>query len=122
MSTANRRFQKSLLAAACAAASAAAMQPALAQSGTPAIEEIQVISTSRRPESLSDVNASIAVLSEEELRLISHTHIQEAANRLPGVNINRNNGQESRLPAGGTGYPAARSRLLQCKRAVRLPL
>ena len=95
MSTANRRFQKSLLAAACAAASAAAMQPALAQSGTPAIEEIQVISTSRRPESLSDVNASIAVLSEEELRLISHTHIQEAANRLPGVNINRNNGQES---------------------------
>lgn len=95
MSTANRKFQKTLLAAACAAASAAVIPSAFAQSGTPAIEEIQVISTSRRPESLSDVNASIAVLSEEELRLISHTHIQEAANRLPGVNINRNNGQES---------------------------
>ncbi len=84
-----------LLAASCAAVIAAAMMPAHAQDTTPAIEEIQVISSSRRPEDLSNVNASIAILSEDELRLTSHTHIQEAANRLPGVNINRNNGQES---------------------------
>ncbi|MEX2333882.1 MAG: TonB-dependent receptor plug domain-containing protein, partial [Pseudohongiella sp.] len=86
---------RKLLAASCAAAIAAAMMPAHAQDTAPAIEEIQVISASRRPEDLGNVNASIAILSEEELRLISHTHIQEAANRLPGVNINRNNGQES---------------------------
>ena len=84
-----------LLAASCAAAIAAAMMPAHAQDTAPAIEEIQVISSSRRPEDLGNVNASIAILSEDELRLTSHTHIQEAANRLPGVNINRNNGQES---------------------------
>ena len=84
-----------LLAASCAAAIAAVMTPVHAQDTAPAIEEIQVISSSRRPEDLSNVNASIAILSEDELRLTSHTHIQEAANRLPGVNINRNNGQES---------------------------
>jgi len=86
-----RRF----LAASCAAAIAATMMPAHAQNTTPVLEEIQVISSSRRPEDLSNVNASIAILSEDVLQLTSHTHIQEAANRLPGVNINRNNGQES---------------------------
>lgn len=86
---------RQLLAVSCAAFIGSAMTPALAQTGAPAIEEIQVISQSRRPENLSDVNASIAILSEEALRLTSHTHIQEAANRLPGVNVNRNNGQES---------------------------
>ncbi len=54
-----------------------------------------MISSTRRPELISSVSASVGVLSEEELRLVSHTHIQEAANRLAGVNINRNNGQES---------------------------
>lgn len=83
------------LALSCAAIIGAAMSPAYAQTGSPAIEEIQVISSSRRPEALSNVNGSIAILSQEELQLIAHSHIQEAANRLPGVNINRNNGQES---------------------------
>ena len=42
------------------AISAAMASPAMAQQGdTPEIEEIQVISTSRRPENLSDVNASV---------------------------------------------------------------
>jgi len=95
MQTTHKLRNRSLLAAACAAAIAAAMNPAYAQDNTPAVEEIQVISSSRRPENLTDVNAAIAILSEEELRLIAHTHIQESANRLPGVNINRNNGQES---------------------------
>ena len=87
------------------AISAAMASPAMAQQGdTPEIEEIQVISTSRRPENLSDVNASVAILSEEALRLVNHTHIQEAANRLPGVNINRNTGERGwclwRIPDG----------------------
>ncbi len=85
-----------LLALSCAAALSAGMTPTvIAQPGTPAIEEIIVTSATRRPELLSNINASVGILSEEELRLISHTHIQESANRLAGVNINRNNGQES---------------------------
>lgn len=65
----------------------------LAQEQT--IEEIQVISTSRRAEGLAEVNAAVSVIGEEELSLLRMTHYQEALNRLPGVNINRNNGQES---------------------------
>ena len=60
-----------------------------------AIEEIEVISTSRRSEGLADVNAAVSVIGEDELELLRMTHYQEALNRLPGVNINRNNGQES---------------------------
>ncbi len=97
----HKRFQtrlnrRGILALSCATAMAAGGMPALAQQGdTPAIEEIQVISSTRRPEALSTVNASISVLDDSELRLVSHTHIQESANRMPGVNLNRNNGQES---------------------------
>ncbi len=69
--------------------------PALAQSGRSAIQEIQVISNSRRSEGLADINASVSVLGQRELDLVSHTHYQEVLNRLPGVNISRNNGQES---------------------------
>jgi iron complex outermembrane recepter protein len=93
------KFTKSrvnALAVACAAVAAAGMGPtALAQPREAAVEEILVISSTRRPELLSNVNASVGILSEEELQLIAHTHIQESANRLAGVNINRNNGQES---------------------------
>jgi outer membrane receptor protein involved in Fe transport len=87
-----------LLTLSCAAAIVVLSSPgAVAQAaGTQAeIEEIMVTSSTRRPESLATTNASVAVMSAEELRLISHQHIQEAANRLAGVNINRNNGQES---------------------------
>lgn len=85
-----------LLAVTCAALMAGNVTPLFAQTdGTPSIEEIVVTSFSRRPEALADINGSIAILSEEDLKLTAHTHIQESANRLPGVNINRNNGQES---------------------------
>ena len=85
-----------LLAVTCAALMAGNVTPSFAQTdGTPSIEEIVVTSYSRRPEALADINGSIAILSEEDLKLTAHTHIQESANRLPGVNINRNNGQES---------------------------
>ncbi len=92
----NKRFTRRVLVAACASTVGLASLPAVSQQdSTPAIQEIQVISSMRRPEELSTVNASIAILSEEDLRLVSHTHIQESANRLPGVNLSRNNGQES---------------------------
>lgn len=99
----SRQFQqRTTLAVACAAIMAGMTAPAIAQNtsgnnaaSTEEIREITVTSYSRRPELLSGINGSIAILGEEELRLTAHTHIQESANRLPGVNINRNNGQES---------------------------
>ncbi|MES3006947.1 MAG: TonB-dependent receptor [Pseudomonadota bacterium] len=87
-----------LLALSCAAAMSVFTAPAvMAQpaSGQPEVEEIMVTSSTRRPEALATINASVGVLSNEELRLVNHQHIQEVANRLAGVNINRNNGQES---------------------------
>ena len=86
---------RKLLVTAIATATAAYTLPALAQSGQQAIEEIQVTSTTRRSEGLADINAAVSVIGERELDLISLTHYQEALNRLPGVNISRNNGQES---------------------------
>ena len=59
------------------------------------IEEITVTSNSRKSEGLADINAAVSVIGEEELRAIGHTHLQETLNRLPGVSIHRNNGQES---------------------------
>lgn len=59
------------------------------------IEEIRVISTNRQPQNLTDTQASISVLGEDELRLVAHSHYQESLNRLPGVNVHRNSGQES---------------------------
>lgn len=86
---------RKLLFGSIAAATAILAQSAGAQVETRTLEEIVVTSTTRRAESLGDINASIAVLSEEELRRIAHSHYQQALNRLPGVNISRNNGQES---------------------------
>ncbi len=86
---------RKLLFTAIAFSTAATAVPALAQSGRDAIQEIKVTSNSRRSEGLSDINAAVSVLGQQDLDLIAHTHYQEALNRLPGVNINRNNGQES---------------------------
>ena len=86
---------RKLLAAGIALASTTVSFPILAQNGAQAIEEIQVISTSRRSEGLGEVNAAVSVIGQEELQLIRHSHYQEALNRLPGVSVNRNNGQES---------------------------
>ncbi len=59
------------------------------------IQEIQIVSNIRRSEGLSDVNAAVSVIGAEELSLLRLNHYQEALNRVPGVNVNRNNGQES---------------------------
>ena len=87
-----------LLAWPCAAAISMLATPALqAQpAGQQAdVEEIIVTSNTRRPESLATVNASVGLITQQEIELVAHQHIQEVANRLAGVNINRNNGQES---------------------------
>lgn len=88
---------RKLLVTSIAASTAAIAFPALAQStaGAQVIDEIEVISTTRRSEGLADVNAAVSVIGQQQLNLISHMHYQQALNRLPGVNINRNNGQES---------------------------
>ncbi len=93
-----RGFTPRLLALSCAAAISAMASPTLfaqAVNEQQSIEEITVTSSTRRPESLADVNASVAVVTQDQLTLVSHQHIQEIANRMAGVNINRNNGQES---------------------------
>ncbi len=68
---------------------------ASAQQAADGIEEITITSNSRKSEGLADINAAVSVIGEEELRSIGHTHLQETLNRLPGVSIHRNNGQES---------------------------
>ena len=65
------------------------------QNSQQTIEEIEVFADSRRTEGLTEANASISVLGEEELDLILQTHYQEALARVPGFSGNRNNGQES---------------------------
>lgn len=88
---------RKILAASITLATAVSAAPSWAQSGAGAnaIEEIQVTSRSRRSEGLADINASVSVIGSEELKRISQMHYQQALNRLPGVNIHRNNGQES---------------------------
>ena len=88
---------RKLLVSSIAASTAIAALPTLAQStaGSDVINEIEVISTSRRSEGLADINAAVSVLSSRELNVIALTHYQEALDRLPGVNVHRNNGQES---------------------------
>ena len=65
------------------------------QSGQQALEEIEIISTSRRSEGLADINAAVSVIGQDELDLVAHTHYQEVLSRVPGVSAHRNNGQES---------------------------
>ncbi len=86
-------MNRKLLLGAIALAAGSPLFESLAQEQ--AIEEIQVISNSRRSEGLTDVNAAVSVIGAEELSLLRLTHYQEALNRVPGVNVNRNNGQES---------------------------
>lgn len=86
---------RKLLLGSIAATTAITAMPSLAQNDQQSIEEIQVISNSRRAEGLADINAAVSVIGQQELDLIGMTHYQEALNRLPGYSGNRNNGQES---------------------------
>lgn len=90
---------RKILAASIAATTGIMALPTSAQTsaGATTIEEIQITSRSRRSEGLGDVNAAVSVIGAEELKRISQIHYQQALNRLPGVNIHRNNGQEAWL-------------------------
>ena len=90
-----RYMIRKLLVSGIALSTAMTAFPVLAQTSREAIQEIQVTSNSRRSEGLADINAAVSVIGQQELDLVSHTHYQEVLNRMPGVNINRNNGQES---------------------------
>ena len=55
----------------------------------------EVVSTQSRTEKpLSGQSGNLALVKGEEIEFIGSTHINELAHRVPGVNINRNNGQE----------------------------
>ena len=88
---------RSLLTIGIAVGTALTGLPTNAQSiaGSEVINEIEVISRTRNLEGLADINAAVSVLGARELNMIALTHYQEALDRLPGVNIHRNNGQES---------------------------
>lgn len=64
-----------------------------ALSGSPALEEV-IVSGTRLPTSTASLAGSWSLIKEEEVALIRAGHIQELLERLPGVNLHRNNGQE----------------------------
>jgi iron complex outermembrane receptor protein len=65
------------------------------------IEELAVIGT-RSETPLSELPANIFVLGQDDLQVISATHIQQALSQVPGVSYQRGNGQES-LPSIRSG-------------------
>ncbi len=80
--------------------------PAIAQTET---LEVITVTAERRERVLSDVAGNAAVLSGSALARINPDHVQEALNRLPGVNLHRGSGQEhltairSPVLTGGAG-------------------
>ena len=58
------------------------------------LEEVAVIA-SRVERPISDQSNSLSVLNQQELNRISAVHIQQSLSRVPGVSLQRGNGQES---------------------------
>ncbi len=67
----------------------------LAASSHAQILETMTVTGTRTPTELKDLGGNVSVVSEEELRLIAATHINESLARVPGTWISRGNGQES---------------------------
>ena len=61
------------------------------------LEQVVTVAT-RQPADALSVNGSISNISDDQLRLVGHAHVQQSLNRAAGVNLNRGNGQEY-LPA-----------------------
>lgn len=61
------------------------------------IEEISVIAT-RSEQAAENRSGNVSLLGESELSRVAAQHIQQALSRVPGVSLQRGNGQES-LPA-----------------------
>jgi len=57
------------------------------------LEEV-IVSGTRLPASATSLAGSWSLVKEDELELVRAGHIQELLERLPGVNLHRNNGQE----------------------------
>ena len=57
------------------------------------IEEV-IVSASRISQPTSEISSNVARISGDTLKLISHTHINEALQRVSGAWISRGNGQE----------------------------
>ncbi len=77
----------------CTAISAAYAQDDNGDSSEKRIETVSV-TASRIERPTSNESQAISIITEEEIRSIGHSHINEALNRVPGVWISRNNGQE----------------------------
>ncbi len=60
--------------------------------------ETMVVTGTREARSIMDVAGNSAVIDNDSLRVIDHTHIQESLVRIAGANLARGNGQEY-LPA-----------------------
>lgn len=73
------------------------MADAQAPADSASIDEIAVIAT-RIEQPLSDTSGNLSVLGNDALLTIAPVHIQQALSRVPGVSLQRGNGQES-LPA-----------------------
>lgn len=61
------------------------------------VEEVISIA-SRVDKPANEVPGNQSVINSDALKMLAHTHIQQALNQLPGVGVQRNNGQEY-LPA-----------------------
>ena len=61
--------------------------------GATDLDEV-VVTASKSEQTLRETVSSVGVIDDKTLRLISHTHINEAMQRVPGVWISRGNGQE----------------------------
>lgn len=72
--------------------------PHLCAAAQPTIEDNLVVTGTREPLPLANLPGNTAVLDQQSLKLINHTHIQESLARVPGANLARGNGQEY-LPA-----------------------
>jgi outer membrane receptor for Fe3+-dicitrate len=78
------------------AAGAATAQSA--QSGTETLRvflDEMVVTATRAPQPLDTQIRNTSILNKHDVEFVRHTHISELLNRLPGVNLHRNNGQES---------------------------
>ena len=61
--------------------------------GATDLDEV-IVTASKSEQTLRETVSSVGVIDDKTLRLISHTHINEAMQRVPGVWISRGNGQE----------------------------
>lgn len=66
----------------------------LSQSETTTLETV-IVSAMSQPQAIGDMSLSLSRVNQDDLALVSHTHINEAFQRVSGGWISRGNGQES---------------------------